>query len=52
MGGQIDPLRKNYPQKALIRVKERPGFPHPYFVLNIHIFQPYCLDISALIFAG
>ena len=29
-----------------------PSFPHPYFVLNFHIFMPCCSHISALIFAG
>ena len=34
------------------RNKERPGFPHPYFVLDFHIFMPCCSHTSALIFAG
>ena len=29
-----------------------PGFPHPHFVLNFHIFVPCCSHISALNFAG
>ena len=34
-----------------IVLKERPGFGDPSFVLNFHIFQPYCSHISVLIFA-
>ena len=54
-GGQIDPppVEKTTLKKpSVIRVKERTGFPYPYFVLNFHIFQPYCSHISVLIFAG
>ena len=55
-GGQTDPPplfeKVTIKKPSLIRVKEKPGFPHPYFVLNFYIFLPYCLHISALIFAG